>query len=104
MSSIPPGQTALYNQGKLAYNRLFSAERTLGSKIGATEVALLGYPEASGHRARTIVAWPDEDLAQIDPYDDAVHAFRRNAASYTLGSIGGVQYARARRSRSRRRQ
>ena len=29
------------------------------------------------------------------PYDDAAAAFRTNKSKYTLGSIGGIQYARA---------
>jgi len=83
----------VYGQGKDVYNRLVSAERTLGSKIGASEVALLGYPEPSGRA--TIVASPDEDLTRLDPYDDSMRAFRTNTAFYTSGSIAGVQYARA---------
>jgi signal transduction histidine kinase len=90
----PTGQSAVYSQGKGVYDQLVVAERTLGSRIGASEVALLGYPEPSGRGSRTIAA-ADEDLAQVDSYDDAPKAFRTNTANYTSGSIGGVQYARA---------
>jgi signal transduction histidine kinase len=76
------------------HQALFGLERDLGSRIGASDVALLGYPEPSG-RAPTIVIWPDEDLGQTDPYDDAAAAFRNHHANYTIGSIKGIQYARA---------
>jgi signal transduction histidine kinase len=70
------------------------AELTLGAKVGASYVALLGYPEPSG-RATTLLVSPDEDLARYDHYDDAALTFRSHRQKYSLGSIGGVQYARA---------
>jgi signal transduction histidine kinase len=95
-SVAPPSkQTKLHNQGKAVYDQLLSEERALYGRIAASDVALLGYAEPSGQHARTIAVWPDEDLSQVDPYDDAVRAFRTNSPNYTLGSIGGVEYARA---------
>ena len=92
---VPATQTAVYSQGKATHDALFRYERDLGARIGASEVALLGYPEPSGHHAKPVVVWPDEDLSQADPFDDAARAFRAHRSTYTLGSIGGVQYARA---------
>ncbi len=79
---------------KAKRNQLYDEERDLGSPIGASDVVVLGNANAAG-LASTIVAWPDPDLAGIDPYDDAAAAFKSSRDKYTLGSIGGVQYARA---------
>jgi signal transduction histidine kinase len=74
--------------------QLYNDERDLASSIGASDVAILGNANAAGGAAP--VATPlDPDLAGIDPYDDAAAAFRSNKSKYTLGTIGGVQYARA---------
>jgi signal transduction histidine kinase len=91
-ATIP--ERGLHLQGQVARNALFSAERELGSRIGASEVALRGEADAFGH-AKTIVVWPDEDLARVDSYNDATAAFLHNRPRYTFGSISGVQYARA---------
>ncbi len=88
--AVPP----LHAEGKSVRETLFRDGRALGQRIGASDVALLSDADASG-RANTIVAWPDEDLAAVDPYKDAAAAFRTNAPKYTFGSIGGVQYAQA---------
>ena len=74
--------------------QLYDDERDLASQIGASDVAILGIANAAGE-AQPIATPLDPDLAGIDPYDDAAAAFRSNAAKYTLGTIGGVQYARA---------
>jgi signal transduction histidine kinase len=89
--------TALYLQAKAVYEQLFRAEHALSQRVpGASEVALLGYSQPP-YRATAIVVWPDKDLAQADSYDDAARAFRdrKHRAYYSLGSIEGVQYARA---------
>jgi signal transduction histidine kinase len=96
-STVPasgPAQRYLQLQGNVARDALFTDARDLGSRIGASDVTLLGDADASGG-AKTIVAWPDGDLAQLDRYDDAAAAFRKNGPKYTFGSIGGVQYVRA---------
>jgi signal transduction histidine kinase len=91
--SAPP---APRSQSQRAYLQLLSDETHLGQRIGASEVALLGYPEPTGRHAKPVVVWPpDQDLMKADPLDDAAKAFRSRRANYTTGSIGGVQYARA---------
>jgi signal transduction histidine kinase len=74
--------------------QLYNDERDLASQIGASDVALLGVANAAGV-AQPVATPLDPDLAAIDPYDDAATAFKTNKSVYTLGSIGGVQYARA---------
>jgi signal transduction histidine kinase len=84
------------NTAQQVYRELLKYEGALGERIGASEVALLGYAEPSGHNPETIAAWPPEgDLLAAAPADDAVTAFRSHHYSYTTGSINGVQYARA---------
>ena len=84
---------------KPMYDGLYAAEHALGGPIGASEVAILGYgyTDASGYHGSTVVAWPDEDLAKADPADDAAKVLRNPQlrAFYRLGSINGVEYARA---------
>ena len=70
---------------KAKRNQLYDEERDLGSPIGASDVVVLGNANAAG-LASTIVAWPDPDLAGIDPYDDAAAAFKSSRDKYTLGS------------------
>ena len=84
----------LYVRGGAARDALFRLERSLGGKIGASEVALLGYFEPSGRYPRPVAVWPDEDLLKADLKDDAARAFRSGQPNDTVGSINGVQYAR----------
>ena len=84
----------LHGKGKLVHDLLVRYERELGSRLGASEVSLLGFPEPSG-RATPIVVWPDEDLSKADPYNDVRTAFRTGRSNYTVGSIAGVEYTRA---------
>ena len=60
----------------------------------AAEVALLGYPDTSGHSPGPLLP-PDTPLAKVDRYDDAAKAFRTGRPNYTFGSIGGSEYVRA---------
>jgi signal transduction histidine kinase len=85
-------QAELLADGEAARAALLARERSLGERIGASEVAVLGYAEPSGHGAKPVVAWPDQQLNQ---YGDAAMALRRGKAEYTIGSINGVEYARA---------
>jgi hypothetical protein len=62
-------QAELQADGEAARAGLLARERSLGERIGASEVAVLGYPEPSGHGAHVVVAWPDQRLNQ---YGDAV--------------------------------
>ena len=89
-------EKALYQQGRLARARLLGDQSRLGSRIGAAEVVLLGLPETTGRHAMPIVIWPaDSDIAHDDGFSDAPKAFRSTKPVYTLGSIEGVEYARA---------
>ncbi|HUE27342.1 MAG TPA: HAMP domain-containing sensor histidine kinase [Solirubrobacteraceae bacterium] len=101
-TSAARGQAALRASGLVATARLSQAEKKLGEKVGAAEVAVLGYAEPSGRHLqmlvdarRQAVVWPDEDLTRADLFDDAGRALRAKTPRYTLGSIGGVEYARA---------
>jgi signal transduction histidine kinase len=73
---------------------LRALEHDVGGPIGASEVALLGYPEPSG-RATPILVWPDADSGVGDSYDDVAQAYFTHKPTYTFGSVGGVQSARA---------
>jgi signal transduction histidine kinase len=87
------------------YNNLVHSEYELGSRIGAAEVAVLGYPDASTRHAGgvPVVVWTpdaDQDIVRGDYRGDAVkvfraHKFTASSAVYSLGSINGVEYARA---------
>jgi signal transduction histidine kinase len=88
-------QPALHARGKRAREVVVRFERALTARIGASEVALLGFPDPSGH-ATPIVVWPpDEDLTTSDSFNDVARSFRSHRAYYTLGSIRGVEYVRA---------
>jgi signal transduction histidine kinase len=89
---------------KQSYDNLLHSESELGGRIGAAEVAILGYPDPNGRNATPVVAWTpdgDQDIIRGDSRDDAVKVFRApkfavtGSAVYNLGSINGVEYARA---------
>lgn len=94
-SSISDTEECLYVQGVKVRNELLKDEASLQAATGATEVALLGNPDATGHNAQPLVVSPEPDTAKADPYDDVARAFRTGQVSYTFGSIGGTEYARA---------
>jgi len=77
-----------------AHDALLAAEAKLGSRLQAQEVAILGYPDSSGH-AQWIVVWPDTRLVTGDRAGDAAKAFRTGNRYYSLGSINDVEYAEA---------
>jgi signal transduction histidine kinase len=92
----PTGRTAaLHANGKRTRDLLIRYQRALTARIGASEVALLGFPEPSGHASLLVVWPPDEDLTRSDSFNDVERAFRAHRANYTLGSINGVEYVRA---------
>jgi signal transduction histidine kinase len=72
---------------------LLQRESSLRAQLGATEVNLLGYADASGHAQ--VVAPIESDTTQEDPYDDVANAFHFHHAIYSFGSINGTDYARA---------
>jgi signal transduction histidine kinase len=91
--SAPP---APRTPSQRAYFQILGEESRVGQPIGASEVALLGYPEPSGAHATPIAVWPIEAAQSgADPFDDAASAFRSHRRRYSVGSIDGVQYARA---------
>lgn len=94
-ASITDTEECLYLQGVKERDALLKDESSLEAAIGATEVALLGHQDTTGHNARPLVVSPDADIARADPYDDVALPFRTGRASYTFGSIGGTEYARA---------
>ncbi len=88
-----PSLAKQHRRGAKAYETLLHQERSLGTPIGASEVTLLGYPPSPDKL--TIVATGDPDIAQSDPFDDALNAYRMNRPLYTFGSIAGTDYIRA---------
>jgi signal transduction histidine kinase len=94
-SSIADTEECLYVQSVKVRDALLKDETNLQAGIGATEVALLGYPNTTGRNALPVVVSPDSDIAKADPWDDVAGPFRTGRASYTFGSIDGTEYARA---------
>jgi signal transduction histidine kinase len=89
-------EQALYDTGKRAYEKILGAESTLQQEIDASDVVLLGLPDRTGRLSGPRVAWPpNSSLARSDPYADAVQALLTGNAEYSIGSIGGTDYARA---------
>jgi signal transduction histidine kinase len=95
--SYVPGDP-LYNRGKLVVEKLTDAANNLTSRLGASDVVLLGYPGVGGEVRRTnavVTAPPKSPIATVDPYTDAERAFRTQHNNYSLGTIRGTEYARA---------
>jgi signal transduction histidine kinase len=88
-------ELSLYEKGRQVLGAVIKQENSLQAATGAGEIALLGYPDSSGHNAQPIVVSPDADYVKADPRDDVARPFRTGYASYTFGSIGGTEYARA---------
>ena len=91
----PNARNRLHREGEAARGRLLGAASELARRIGNGEVGVLGYADAAGQNASWIVAFPDSDLIAGDVADDAAKAFRTRKPVYELGSINGVEYARA---------
>ncbi|MBV9415030.1 MAG: HAMP domain-containing histidine kinase, partial [Solirubrobacterales bacterium] len=89
-------EVCLKKLGTDAKDAVIKQETNTEANTGATEVALLGYPDISGRNAKAFPVTPDPDTARADPYDDAVRAFHsKGAPIYSFGTIGGTEYARA---------
>jgi signal transduction histidine kinase len=84
----------LAKEGQLVLQRAHRAVSNLQFTTGAAEVALLGFPESSGQKARPVVASSDSGNAKYDLYDDAPQAFRTGHRYFSFGSIGGTEYVR----------
>jgi len=68
-----------YKEGVTVRDALIKSEQGLESALGASEVVLLGYPDASGQGSQIVVVAPSLDVARQDPRDD----------------VGGVSHAEA---------
>jgi len=85
----------LATEGHNARDNLVAQEKSVLFATGASEVALLGYPDPTGHNAKPLLVTPDTASAKADAYTDVAKAFRTNRPNYTFGSIGNSEYARA---------
>jgi signal transduction histidine kinase len=96
-TTVKVTEECLAAQGAAVHNEVLHLENSLEVTTGAAEVALLGYPDITGHNAKQIVVSPDPDseLARSEPEDDVATAFRTRHAQYTFGSIAGAGYSRA---------
>jgi signal transduction histidine kinase len=92
-----PAAVSLRKQGLAMGAQLSKLLDGLGSKIGAAEVSLLGYPNALGKPQLPPVrtSTGDADLANGDNYSDIITAFRTRSVVYSFGTIGGTDYVRA---------
>ena len=89
-------EVCLHGLGVKAKTAIINQEHSLQAATGATEVALLGYPEPSGRGAKLIEVTTPSNIARLDPSeDDVVRAFGSKGAIYSIGTIAGTQYARA---------
>jgi len=84
-----------YQRGKRVKQALIAAESNIVAATGASEVALLGYADISGHGAQTILVSPEGNLDKADQFDDVATAFRTQHRQYTFGTIGNTEYVRA---------
>lgn len=88
----------LYSRGRLVGEKLTDAANNLASRLGASDVVVLGYPGAGGKVRQTnaVVTAPlKSPIATADPYTDVARAFRTRRSNYSLGTIRGTEYARA---------
>jgi signal transduction histidine kinase len=83
-----------YKEGVTVRDALIKSEQGLESALGASEVVLLGYPDASGQGSQIVVVAPSLDVARQDPRDDVAAAFRTQKRQYSSGSIGGTEVVR----------
>ena len=88
-------ESKLATEGQEARGHVVAQEKNLLFATGASEVALLGYADLSGHNFRPLVVTPDTASAKADAYNDVAKAFRTKRPNYTFGSIGNSEYVRA---------
>jgi signal transduction histidine kinase len=72
---------------------LLSAEDTLASRLGATNVTVYAYPGINGESSTPLL--PRESGDGDDPTDDVARAFRTDKQVFSFGTIDGSQRARA---------
>ena len=78
----------LRDQGRDMVNRLDSLLSRVGSRVGASEVTLLDFPNR-------LVATTAPDLSQGDNYGDGIAAFGSHRVAYSFGTINDKEYVRA---------
>jgi signal transduction histidine kinase len=83
-----------YDDGVAAQAALRKAASSLVSSGVASEVALRGYADISGHGSQSVVVSPSPDIAKEDPFDDVATAFRTHHRVYSFGSLGGTVVVR----------
>jgi signal transduction histidine kinase len=88
-------EVKLYDMGLAVKRALVAAESNIVSATGASEVALLGYADITGHGAQTILVSPEGNLDKADQFDDVATAFRTRRRQYSFGTIGDTEYVRA---------
>jgi signal transduction histidine kinase len=78
---------------KTAYGALKLRLEQLAKRTSATSVALLGYPDPTGHGniQKGSVGVSAKETA--DPYDDAAHAFSKGGRSSGFITLDGAEYA-----------
>jgi signal transduction histidine kinase len=76
------------------FNLVQRQELTLGNRVGATSVTLLGYPDLQTGVAE-IIPPPQSPGQSTDPFDDAALAFRTGLPVYSFGTLDGTEYVRA---------
>jgi signal transduction histidine kinase len=78
-------------QGRKEREALARQQQELDTRFGVT-TTLLGYPAASGHGVPVLLS--AAQLAPVDPFDDAVKAFRTHRRVSSFGTSDGNQVAR----------
>jgi signal transduction histidine kinase len=94
-TKIKDEEEKLAREGQQARDKVVVQEKTLLFATGASEVALLGYADLTGHNFKPLVVTPDTASAKADAYTDVAKAFRTKRPNYTFGSIGNSEYVRA---------
>ncbi len=94
LPDTPSALVPIETSERAAWQAIYDQERSLGARIGASEVAVLGYPSVSG-RGQPIAVWPDQGATKGDSYDDAAKAFRHDTHFYSFISINGSDYVGA---------
>jgi signal transduction histidine kinase len=79
---------AVHHQGERMLDRLLGLLTRVGSRVGAAEVTLLGFPNH-------VVATTASDLSGRDNYGDAVAAFGSRRVIYSFGTIDDKEFVRA---------
>ncbi len=97
ISGKSPAAVSLHDQGVAMGKELSRLLDQLGSKVGAAEVSVLGYPNVAGQPQLppVMTSTGDADLASADNFNDVTTAFRSRSVVYTFGTIGGTDYVRA---------